>query len=218
MTLTWTLLMKKMMFKKIYCYIVILNMSLTQFQDFLYKNKSVTTYIINEEIWFKAKDVCDILGYNNHNKTIKDLVKNSKFKSNLSDLKGGNKTVPPLDTAKNEQGQTVVINEAGLYCLVFRSHKEAAQQFTEWVAEHVIPSIRKTGRFEDQERIKQLEMENKRLDKTIDWYMDHDVTKTTDSFHQKLPVKKMEYISAKKQMQLALAPILQNPFDFVYVE
>jgi len=40
-----------------------------------------------------------------------------------------------------------IVNEAGLYRLVFKSHKDEAEKFRTWVFEEVLPSIRKYGLY-----------------------------------------------------------------------
>lgn len=51
-------------------------------------------------------------------------------------------------TPKQGGGYMTVIPESDLYRLVFRSKLEAAERFTDWVVEEVLPAIRKTGRYE----------------------------------------------------------------------
>ena len=49
---------------------------------------------------------------------------------------------------KNEQGGSIFINESGLYSLIFGSRLESAKEFKRWVTKDVLPSIRKTGRYD----------------------------------------------------------------------
>ena len=60
-------------------------------------------------------------------------------------LEGGPKSGPPF---KNEQGCSIFINESGLYSLIFGSRLESAKVFKRWVTKDVLPSIRKTGRYD----------------------------------------------------------------------
>ena len=62
-------------------------------------------------------------------------------KSILEDLRRG----PQI---KNEQGGSIFINESGLYSLIFGSRLELAKNFKRWVTKDVLPSIRKTGRYD----------------------------------------------------------------------
>lgn len=43
--------------------------------------------------------------------------------------------------------QVAIINESGLYSLIFSSRKESAKRFKKWVTSHVIPSIRQHGGY-----------------------------------------------------------------------
>ena len=92
---------------------------------------------IDEEccVWFKAKQVAQILGYQKERNAIKNHV-SEKYKKEAS-IQG------PLG---GEQ-KCVIINESGFYELVFKSRLPAAKMFREWVFEKVLPSIRKYGYF-----------------------------------------------------------------------
>ena len=59
-------------------------------------------------------------------------------------LEGGPKSGP----FKNEQEGSIFINESGLYILIFGSRLESAKNFKRWVTKDVLPSIRKTGRYD----------------------------------------------------------------------
>ena len=103
-------------------------------QIFTYKERHVRTTEINGEVWFVAKDVCDILGYVNASKTIDDHLD--------ADEKGITKCETPGGTQ-----EMTIINEPGLYALVLRSNKTEAKAFSRWVRHDVLPSIRKTGTY-----------------------------------------------------------------------
>ena len=92
---------------------------------------------IDEEccVWFKAKQVAQILGYQKERNAIKKHV-SEKYKKEAS-FQG------PLG---GEQ-KCVIINESGFYELVFKSRLPAVKIFREWVFEKVLPSIRKYGYF-----------------------------------------------------------------------
>ena len=59
---------------------------------------------------------------------------------------GGGESAPPL--VSNFQGSTLYLNESGLYSLIFGSKLESAKAFKRWVTKDVLPSIRKTGRYD----------------------------------------------------------------------
>lgn len=88
----------------------------------------------NGEPWFVAKDVCDALGIRFHRDAI----------SRLDDDERGSVL---LDTLGGRQ-QLAVVNESGLYNLIFQSRKLQAKSFKKWVTSEVLPTIRKTGKYE----------------------------------------------------------------------
>ena len=96
----------------------------------------------DDNIWFRAKTVASILNYKNTCKAILNHV-DSEDKITLKDLKPwGNESVPQ----KNDH--VIYINESGLYSLILRSDMEKAKDFKRWITGDVLPSIRKTGRYE----------------------------------------------------------------------
>ncbi len=84
------------------------------------------------EVWFVAKDVCEVLGYSNHRDAI------------AKHCKGGSKT--RLPSAGGEQ-ELIIIPERDVYRLIMRSNLPQAERFEEWVVSDVLPSIRKTGSY-----------------------------------------------------------------------
>lgn len=95
----------------------------------------VRSLVIDNEPWFVGKDVANILGYSNPQKAIRDHV--------YEEDKGVNEMVTPGGKQK-----VVVINESGLYALVFGSRLPSAKKFKRWVTSEVLPALRKTGRYE----------------------------------------------------------------------
>lgn len=98
----------------------------------------VRTLTIEEEPWFVGKDVAVALGYENHRKALSDHVDPE------DKLQGDGVTI--RDPMGREQHPTV-INESGLYALIFGSKLESAKRFKHWVTHEVLPAIRKTGSY-----------------------------------------------------------------------
>ena len=94
----------------------------------------IRTVKLNEEPWFVGKDVTNALGYQNTNKALNDHVDNE------------DKGVVKISTLGGMQN-AVVINESGIYSLIFNSKLETARQFKRWVTSEVLPAIRKTGSY-----------------------------------------------------------------------
>lgn len=95
----------------------------------------VRTVTINGDPWFVGKDVAAALGYTNP----RDAISTHVFDED--------KGVESIDTLGGKQKMTV-INESGLYALVFGSRLKSAQRFKHWVTSEVLPAIRKTGSYQ----------------------------------------------------------------------
>lgn len=118
---------------------------------------SVRTAIIDGEPWFVGKDVCTLFGDKNHNRS-------------LGRLDEVDRTTVEFNTAGGKQ-QVVVVNESGLYALLFamqpqKAHSEGVSDeyplevqqridklhaFKRWITHEVIPSIRKHGMYAKEE-------------------------------------------------------------------
>ena len=92
---------------------------------------------IDEEccVWFKAKQVAQILGYQKERNAIEKHV-SKKYKKEA-----------PIQGPLGGEQKCVIINESGFYELVFKSRLPKAKLFREWVFEKVLPDIRKYGYF-----------------------------------------------------------------------
>lgn len=104
---------------------------------------------IKGEPYFVGKDVADALGYTNSRKALADHVDDE------------DKGVTKCDTLGGKQTFTV-INESGVYSLIFGSKLEQAKEFKHWVTSEVLPSIRATGGYNakqsDEYKAKRLEV------------------------------------------------------------
>ncbi|MGW4663248.1 phage antirepressor [Streptosporangium sandarakinum] len=95
--------------------------------------QQVRTVLIDGEPWFVAADVCAVLGY-------------AHTTSALRMLRSQEKGVRQMHTPGGLQDLTV-INEPGLYRLIMRSNRPAAEAFQDWVTGVVLPQIRRTGSY-----------------------------------------------------------------------
>lgn len=106
----------------------------------IFENKDFGTIrtMVNEngETFFVAKDVATALGYTKTRNAVAAHV--SKEDRATALIQG-----PTSDHASN----TVVINESGLYALIFGSKLPSAQAFKRWVTSEVLPQIRRTGGY-----------------------------------------------------------------------
>ncbi len=96
----------------------------------------VRTCLVNNQIMFVGKDVATALGYSKSRNALAAHVDDEDKKDAL--IQG------PLGGAQT----MTIINESGLYSLILSSKLPQAKAFKRWVTSEVLPSIRKTGRYE----------------------------------------------------------------------
>ena len=89
----------------------------------------------NNEPWFVGKDVAEILEYSRPTKAIQDHI----------DYEDRDE-IPIQDSIGRNQ-KTPIINESGLYSLIFSSKMKKAKEFKRWVTSEVLPTIRKHGAY-----------------------------------------------------------------------
>lgn len=94
----------------------------------------IRVMLIDDDPWFVGKDIAAALGY-------KDTVNALKSHVDEQDKAGWR-----IATQFGEK-ETTIINESGLYSLIFSSKLESAQRFKHWVTHEVLPSIRKHGMY-----------------------------------------------------------------------
>ena len=110
---------------------------INELQVFKYNGQhQIRTTVIDSEVWFVAKDVCDVLGLADVTSALRTLDSDEKVLRKISGEPsiGGN---PNMTT----------ISEPGLYKLIMRSSKPEAKQFTRWVTHEVLPSIHRSGMY-----------------------------------------------------------------------
>jgi len=100
---------------------------------------SVRTLEINGKPYFVGKDVTDILGYQNGSRDINRHVdEDDREKVMIFD--------------GNQDKESIIINESGLYSLILSSKLPTAKKFKRWVTSDVLPAIRKTGSYSIQSK------------------------------------------------------------------
>lgn len=94
--------------------------------------------MIDGEPWLVGKGVALVLGYKNPQEAIRTHV--DPDDKGVSEIltPGGKQNVP-------------IINESGLYSLIFSSKLPNAKKFKHWVTSEVLPAIRKTGQYKREE-------------------------------------------------------------------
>lgn len=97
----------------------------------------IRTATIDNEPWFVGKDVAEALGYKKPENAIANHVSDEDKTSTLIQGSGS-----------NYKSKATIINESGLYALIFGSKLESAKRFKRWVTSEVLPTIRKTGSYQ----------------------------------------------------------------------
>lgn len=96
---------------------------------------NLRTIEIDGEPWFVGKDVAAALGYTKERNALdKHVDKDDALKRGVTDSMGRTQ-------------QMTIINESGLYSLIFSSKLPSAKEFKHWVTSEVLPSIRKNGAY-----------------------------------------------------------------------
>ena len=124
----------------------------------------VRTIVINGEPWLVGRDVAQALGYKNTKDALSTHVDNADKRiiqrSEIATIENHlPKTAFPFDFVNGEipnRGLTI-INESGVYSLIFSSKLPKAKEFKRWVTSEVLPTIRKTGGYLTPAATEQLE-------------------------------------------------------------
>lgn len=113
----------------------------SQLSTFNFESNSIRTLAINNEPWFVAKDVCDAIGLTNS-------------RMSLIALDEDEKGVSLIYTPSGQQEMNIV-SESGMYTLILRCRDAVKKgsiphRFRKWVTAEVLPTIRKTGKYESK--------------------------------------------------------------------
>lgn len=112
-------------------------------QIFNFDSESIRVVMQDGEPWFVAKDVCDVLGLSNARMAVSSL---EDWEKNTVSISYGIRGNPNMN----------IINESGLYSLVFKSNKPEAKAFKQWVNQEVLPSIRKFGAYITPDKLQEI--------------------------------------------------------------
>ncbi|HHC9267408.1 TPA: BRO family protein, partial [Staphylococcus aureus] len=146
--------------------------------------------------YFIGKDVADILGYANGRDALsKHVDEEDKLTSQIATA-GQNRNV-------------TIINESGLYSLIFSSKLENAKRFKRWVTSEVLPTLRRTGTYQTKplttsEQIQLIAQGNTELDERV--------TKIEETY----PIMHGEAKHIQKLVAQKVAEIVRNKFNGYY--
>ena len=107
---------------------------MNELKNFTFEDQQIRALTIEEKPYFVGKDVVDILGYRNGSRDINRHVdEEDRRKAMIFD--------------GNQDKETIIINESGLYSLILSSKLPDAKKFKHWVTSEVLPTIRKHGAY-----------------------------------------------------------------------
>lgn len=116
---------------------------MNQVQNFTFEGSQVRTLLIDNEPYFVGKDVANILGYSRSDNAIRRHVDDvDKLTHQIS--------------ASGQMRNMTVVNESGLYALIFGSKLDKAKYFKRWVTSEVLPTIRRHGAYLTDDKIEEV--------------------------------------------------------------
>jgi len=116
----------------------------------IFRDEEVRVFDMKGELYFSVLDVCNVLN-----------IANSRDAS--SRLDSDDVAITDVIDSMGRKQKLTIINEGALYQLVFRSRTKNAKEFRKWVTHEVLPSIRKTGKYNIPDTLKQLSTENRKV-------------------------------------------------------
>lgn len=162
----------------------------------------IRTVTIDNEIYFVGKDVAVSLGYKDTSDALKKHVADEdKLTRCFAD--------------SGQSRQMYIINESGLYALIFGSKLESAKRFKHWVTSEVLPTIRKTGGYRKPmstaEQIKLLALGNTELNERVT-----DVEKKINSLENDMPLYGCEIDDIKNHVNRKVVNVLGGKTSEAY--
>lgn len=155
----------------------------------------IRTVTIDNEPWFVGKDVAEALEYNEPHKAIARHISDD------------DRTKHPVTDSTGRNQDTWIINESGLYALIFGSKLESAKRFKHWVTSEVLPAIRKTGAYQKpmttDQKIQLLAQGNVELTEKID-----KVDKDLQEFKADMPLLALECQRITRAKNQKVVPLM----------
>lgn len=105
---------------------------------FNFENTPVQTIVENNEIFFRATQLAELLQYKNPHDALRKHVDSDDLAKR------------EIVNTINKRAQVLFVNESGMYSLVLSSKLEQAKKVKRWITSEVLPAIRKTGKYQLQ--------------------------------------------------------------------
>lgn len=154
----------------------------------------IRTVTIENEPWFVGKDVAVSLGYKDTSDALKKHVADEDKLTRCF-----------ADSGQNRQ--MYIINESGLYALIFGSKLESAKRFKRWVTSEVLPAIRKTGSYQNpmttDQKIQLLAQGNVELTEKV-----NAIDKDLQEFKQDMPLLALECQRITRAKNQKVVPLM----------
>lgn len=116
---------------------------MNQLQLFDFESNQVGALSIDGEAYFVGNDVATILGYSNYRNAVANHVdEEDKLRTQIR--------------YAGQLRKMTLINQSGLYSLIFSSKMLNAKKFKHWVTSEVLPAIRKHGAYMTDEKIEEV--------------------------------------------------------------
>ncbi|MCC0686282.1 Bro-N domain-containing protein [Clostridioides sp. ZZV14-6345] len=106
----------------------------------MFEGKEIEVFEFEGRILFNSKDVANCLDIKNVNENIRLMNEKQVVKLRNSDI--SNTDIRKLNNAGEN-----FLTESGVYKLIFKSRKEEAEKFQDWISDEVLPAIRQTGAY-----------------------------------------------------------------------
>ena len=116
----------------------------------IFENKQVEVFELNGQVLFKPYDVGECLGINDVT-----VRRHMQGMNNKQVIKLKNSDVQDMNFRKLNNAGENFLTESGVYKLIFKSNKEEAERFQDWVTDEVLPTLRKTGVYSMQQPTQQ---------------------------------------------------------------
>lgn len=163
----------------------------------VFENHNVEVFEWNGQVLFNPKHVGDCLGIKNVNDNISKM--NEKQVIKLTNSKIGNPDFRKLhNTGEN------FLTESGVYKLIFKSKKKEAENFQDWVTDEVLPQIRKTGSYKNNQS-------------SINEFKGQLTTLVNNIFEDKLSEVK-EYYKIKSKTKMDIANYIKKRLGILRVD
>ena len=120
---------------------------------------TVQTITVDDVMYFRAKDIADLLGYSIPSKAVGTHI-DDEYKSTLGGLLERNPNLPNRKVCQRNEKNTIFITELGAYSLIMNCKNKESKEFQKWVFSEVLPSLRTTGSYTINRNILELKNEN----------------------------------------------------------